>query len=537
MKHRYLTLTAITLLLIGPVASATTFTMEELDEGAGFFIGGLVFYNWSFDGLASGADPKIVRVESLETDPMNPGFTVNGNGQLFADNEQDMKFSFEIAMITGSPVIKGAALELLEFTQVLPGEIVLLLTENVTEAQVGGEDGDFELRVSQGDPEAINNTQDSGNLALPVPSLSLDATVNLERGNDEEGIAQVDSYTIRFNLKSEPPEPPQSDDKDIDVTGVNDISGDAVPDVAYLSYSGQPEVRYYSGADRKQLKAETYLGSGWLAVAAATVADANSNGVANDPAVAVLATKPSAGKHAVEVRRADTGALINQILFMSASWEMIDVAVIDDSNGDGVTGDTAIAVLGFDDQQPDDKQIKVQVRNLSDGAVLGNWFFLNNKWTPLALEGVNRTGQPPLLAVLANKPSSGNNSIQARRLSDGSLQRDTTFWDPSWLARDVAILKDSDGDGNANDPGYVVLAGDAGNRNKVQGKRVSDGVNLKNVSMFSTSWEAKRLTTTGDLSGNLVEEVGAMGEKSTDGTLSIQLKDYDDKTVTGTINP
>ncbi len=36
------------------------------------------------------------------------------------------------------------------------------------------------------------------------------------------------------------------------------------------------------------------------------------------------------------------------------------------------------------------------------------------------------------------------------------------------------------------------------------GTRVSDGVNLKNVSMFSTSWVSGRLTTTSDISGNLV---------------------------------
>jgi hypothetical protein len=164
-------------------------------------------------------------------------------------------------------------------------------------------------------------------------------------------------------------------------------------------------------------------------------------------------------------------------------------------------------------------------------------FFLNGNWTPLALAGVSRIGQPPLLAVLANKPATGNNTIQARKLINGSLQRDTGFWDNTWLARDVVILRDSNGDGTADDPGYLVLANDAGNRNKVQGKRVSDGQNLKNVSMLSTSWEAKRLTTTGDISGNLVEEVGVLGEKSTDGTLAIQLKDYADKTVTATISP
>ena len=83
----------------------------------------------------------------------------------------------------------------------------------------------------------------------------------------------------------------------------------------------------------------------------------------------------------------------------------------------------------------------------------------------------------------------------------------------------------------------TVIYNDADNRNKVQGKRVGDGQNLTNVSMMSDLWDIRRITTTGDLSGNLVEEVGALGEKSTDGTISIQLKDYADKTVTKNISP
>lgn len=52
----------------------------------------------------------------------------------------------------------------------------------------------------------------------------------------------------------------------------------------------------------------------------------------------------------------------------------------------------------------------------------------------------------------------------------------------------------------------------------------------------SASWESGSLTTAGDVSGNLVEEVGALGENN-DGTISIQLKDYDHKSVSGTIYP
>jgi uncharacterized delta-60 repeat protein len=325
-----------------------------------------------------------------------------------------------------------------------------------------------------------------------------------------------------------------------DVTGMVDISGDGVPDIALLRASGQgqPLVRYFSGASRKKIKSVNYFGPAWSSVAAATVADSNANGVANDPAVAVLAHKASTGEHAVEVRRANNGVLINKIFFLSASWEVIDMAIIDDKNGDGVTGDTAIAVLAVNPDMPFSEQIRVQVRKLSDGKRLANWSFLNGNWTALALEAINRIGRTPLLAVLANKTATGANVVQARKLMDGSVQRDTSFMDSAWTARDVAIIADANGDGNASDPAYLVLSShQETGRNKVQIRWVSDGKRLKNITMLGTNWRGTRVTGVDDISGNLREEIGVLAEKRTDGKVAIQLKDIADRTTTATIFP
>jgi hypothetical protein len=325
---------------------------------------------------------------------------------------------------------------------------------------------------------------------------------------------------------------------DIDVTGVSDISSDTVPDVAYLTIKNGPKVRYYSGANRQQIRGQSYLGQAWTGVAAATVVDANADGSANDPAVAVLGTKSSVGKHTVEVRRADDGTLIGKIDVLGPNWMVLDVAIIDDQNGDGVTGDTLIAVLGYDPAKSFDQQIKVQVKRLSDGKVIANWFFFNGNWVPLALAAIDRLGQTPLLAVLANKPATGANVVQARKLTNGAKQRDTSFFNANKLARDVAILLDSNGDGNANDPAYLVLANDiATGKNKVQARRVIDGARLTNLTAVGINWEAKRVTSTGDISGNLFEEVGALAKKRTDGKIAIQLTDFDDRSTTATIFP
>jgi len=210
----------------------------------------------------------------------------------------------------------------------------------------------------------------------------------------------------------------------------------------------------------------------------------------------------------------------------------------DDNNGDGITGDTAIAVLAVNPDKPSDQQIRVQVRKLSDNALIANWHFLNANWTAIALEAVDRSSASPLLAVLAHKASTGMNVVQARRLSDGVVQRDTGAWDASWVAQDLAIVNDANGDGNSNDPAYLVLAFNPDNvSNKVQALRVSDGAQLKNVPVLGSNWRATRVTGSGDLSGNLHEEVGVLGERRIDGLLLIHMVDYEDRTNTAVIFP
>ena len=329
-----------------------------------------------------------------------------------------------------------------------------------------------------------------------------------------------------------------ADDTEIDIASVADISGDAVPDVAYLTSKNQPKVSYYSGANGNKLRTVKYLGAAWTGIAAATVGDSNANGVANDPSIAVLASKNNGSKHSVEVRRAKNGALINRIDFLGQKWQVIDVAVIDDGNGDGVTDDTVIAVLGLDPERPSQEQIRVQVRQLSDGRTVGDWFFLNGTWTPLALEGVNRAGQPPLLAVLANKAKTGDNVVQARKLNNGSLQPTITFLDSGSLARDLAVLKDSNGDGTASDPAYLVLGNEQETgRNKVQARRVNNGKWLKNINMIGTNWDARRVMSADDISGNLIEEVGVLAKKRTGSKVVIEVKDFADETTTERVSP
>jgi hypothetical protein len=334
------------------------------------------------------------------------------------------------------------------------------------------------------------------------------------------------------------PLPAPSLDTDIDATAVTDISGDTVPDIAVLSQRNgkRPRVRYYSGANRKKFAQVAYLSSAWAGVAAATLADGNQDGVANDPAVAVLGRRISNDRLSVQVRLAAGGAEIGRINFLNNRWTPVDVVVIDDADGDGVSDDTAIGVLGLNPAQGSQKQTTLQVRRLSDGSVLREVYYNNNNWTPLAAGAVQRPGRSPLLAVLAEKNSSKEIRVQARVLSDGSLQR-KTFLSAPWRGRDLAILKDTNGDSVFNDASYMVLAVNPGSGlNRVQ-VRGTGGTLVKNLLVMNDQWQARRILGSDDISGNLVEELGVLGNRISDGKARLELTDFDTEAITGNIFP
>lgn len=343
------------------------------------------------------------------------------------------------------------------------------------------------------------------------------------------------SFTTASGHDYSTPEP----EPDGDITGVTDISGDAVPDLGVLSQvSGKrPRVRYYSGANRQKFAQVAYLSKAWTGVAAATVADGNQDGVANDPAVAVLAQRIANNRLAVQVRMADGGTSIAHFNVLNNGWTPVDVVVIDDANGDGVTNDTAIGVLGQNLSRTSQKQTTLQVVRLSDGSLLREVYFNNSNWTPLAAGAVPRTGQSPLLAVLAEKKTNQEIRVQTALLSDGSFQSNKTYLSALWRGKDLAILKDTNGDSVLDDASYMVLAVNVETGlNRVQVRRTG-GPLVKNVLVMNEQWQGRRIAGSDDISGNLFEELGVLGNRISDGKARLELTDFDTEVITGNIFP
>jgi len=213
------------------------------------------------------------------------------------------------------------------------------------------------------------------------------------------------------------------------------------------------------------------------------------------------------------------------------------VVIIDDANGDGVSNDTAIGVLGINPQGSSRRRNLVQVRRLSDGSVLQNVYFANGAWTPLAAGTVPRGNGGPLVAVLLEKGSTRNLLVQARVLSDTSLQRNSSFLNTAWRGKDLAILRDTNGNSVFNDASYMVLAVNPGNGKNVVQIRRPGGTFVKNIFVLTENWQARRIGVADDISGNLYEELGTLGNRNSNGEALIQLKDFDTTNTTGNIFP
>ena len=397
--------------------------------------------------------------------------------------------------------------------------------------------GPSEVRVINTENMVIltaNGTQQYGqvgvnNLPPGTPLIDRIEVQNMGQGAD----VVVDDVTITADVFQPPAQ------TNIDISGVTDVSGDAVPDVAGLSQleGSRPRVRYYSGASRDQVSQVNYLSTLWTGIAAATLADSNQDGVRNDPAVAVLGQNVETGKLFVQVRTAESGDSIAGMSFLSAAWTPVDVVIIDDANGDGVSNDTAIGVLGINPQGSSRRRNLVQVRRLSDGSVLQNVYFANGAWTPLAAGTVPRGNGGPLVAVLLEKGSTRNLLVQARVLSDTSLQRNSSFLNTAWRGKDLAILRDTNGNSVFNDASYMVLAVNPGNGKNVVQIRRPGGTFVKNIFVLTENWQARRIGVADDISGNLYEELGTLGNRNSNGEALIQLKDFDTGGALGSISP
>ena len=324
-----------------------------------------------------------------------------------------------------------------------------------------------------------------------------------------------------------------------DLTSFSDVSGDGTADFASFiddGLGGGPKVDVLSGANGSNVSTISFFNVAWTGRAIEAAADGNSDGVANDPAIAVLGFNPATSATIVQVRMAMTGAFVRNIQFFNPAWtKPLDVIVIDDVDGDGNTDDAAIGVLALNEAT---NAIAVQVKRLSNGSTIATRYFLNPAWSPRAAAAIVRPGQTPLIGVMAVNPVTGSTVVQSRQLSDGAVQANTYYFNVAWRGQDVAVETDLNSDGTADDPAWMVMAtNDSSNNSAVQVRSVNTGAVVKNIFFLNPAWEGGRVTNSGDINGNLINDVAGMARNRANDNIVIQVRDYGTTNLTRNIFP
>jgi hypothetical protein len=317
-----------------------------------------------------------------------------------------------------------------------------------------------------------------------------------------------------------------------DITALEDVTSDSVPDLAGFAggHNTKPQVAVYSGANGNVVSTIPFVTNKWRGIALGSVRDANQDGTANDPAVALLANHESDDRIVVETRRADTGNSLGIIFFLNFRWRPVDIAIIDDTNGDGITDDTSIAVLA---QRIADGRILVQIRSLSSGALVANLGFLNLKWSPVGIATVDRTAQvqigniSPLIGVLAENRSNGKRFLQSKLISTGALDKNIPFFNSKWTLRDVTVIQDVNGDGANSDPAWQVLAvRNSDQVIQIETRLESNGSKESNATVLNGSWDARRLDSVLDMGGGASDDIAVSLRNRSKSTRLTHVKDY-----------
>jgi PKD repeat protein len=169
---------------------AATFTLAELAGGQTFRIGSVEFVDWAFENPT--INMNVVTVETID-DVNQPGFQVNGNGEL--DNEVELEYTFTVRTTDDEILIRGALLEITAYSAAPESEI------NV---RLGGENNfaGLELETFVNDRDGSTVLQDGQGVEPPVASLPLRGKVVLDIAGLDPAEISLDTYTTQFTVSN-----------------------------------------------------------------------------------------------------------------------------------------------------------------------------------------------------------------------------------------------------------------------------------------------------------------------------------------------
>lgn len=191
-----------------------------------------------------------------------------------------------------------------------------------------------------------------------------------------------------------------------------------------------------------------FLNQNWRAVDVVVVDDLNGDGSTNDTAIAVLAERISDGRVLLQLRDFASGALISNVAYFDSRWTPIAAAVADRSAVAPVGARLPlIGVLGVN---PLNDRRLLQSRLAGSGILDDNVGVLDTGWE---LHDVtvnhdadgNGIADDPVWQVLATTTPRGVILVNSRFVGNGEFARLTVILNPNWDAYRLDALQDTDG--------------------------------------------------------------------------------------------
>ena len=234
-----------------------------------------------------------------------------------------------------------------------------------------------------------------------------------------------------------------------DIVSIDDTSGNNEPDIAILGVNSNGGTRVQiRDASTGVLVRSLSFGSVRDAVRLRELADISGN---NKPELVVLSLQAS-GQSRVQARDSVTGLIVGNV-FNGSLYRPVDFDVLVDINNNG---DPEVAVLGvaIDQTKPTFGKVRVQIKDVSNGALVFNSFFGTNDAPKriTAIADVNQNTTDDFAVLLERK----SDSLLRVKIKDGltdSLIRNLAFA-PAGDPLDIAAIADQKSDGS---PDILVL--------------------------------------------------------------------------------
>ncbi|MEM7282622.1 MAG: hypothetical protein AAF438_13445, partial [Pseudomonadota bacterium] len=180
------------------------------------------------------------------------------------------------------------------------------------------------------------------------------------------------------------------------------------------------------------------LGFGW---SAQDIVVLDNNGT---PALGVVATRNADGLVIIQVRNATDGSLVRNVFPLGIGWSADEVKVVPDQNGNGVE-ELAVRMS----RDADGLEI-IQVRDAATNALVRNVYPIGagaGGWTTRAFDFIDNSGEAAL-AILSSRDSDGQILVQERNLTNGGVIRNIFFLGPPWVAdNEFSVIPDFNGNG------------------------------------------------------------------------------------------